>query len=86
MASIHDRVIKVIHDHMDFEAGKVVPTSAFVDDLGADSLDMVELLIAAEQEFDIEISDDEAERLVTVSDAIKLVERKNDRHSLSPAV
>ena len=68
---IFDKVKKIIIDHLGVEEDKIVETAAFVDDLGADSLDQVELVMAFEEEFGIEIPDDAAEKIDTVGPAVK---------------
>jgi acyl carrier protein len=67
--SIEDKVKKIIADKLSVDLEEVVPEASFVDDLGADSLDLVELIMSMEEEFDVEIPDEEAEKLVTVKDA-----------------
>ncbi len=74
MSDIEARVRKIVCEHLDVEEGKVTSTSSFTDDLGADSLDQVELVMAFEEEFSIEIPDDAAEKIVTVTDAVKFIE------------
>ena len=76
MSDISERVQKIVVEHLGVEAGKVVETASFVDDLGADSLDTVELVMAFEEEFGSEISDSEAEKILTVGDAVKFIEGK----------
>ena len=73
--SIEDKVKKVIAEKLSVDIEEVVPEASFVEDLGADSLDLVELIMSMEEEFDIEIPDDEAEKLVTVKDAIDFINR-----------
>jgi acyl carrier protein len=73
--SIEERIKKIICEQLEVNEKDVVPEASFVDDLGADSLDQVELIMAMEEEFDISISDEEAEKIVTVRDAIEYVER-----------
>ncbi|MFT5702869.1 MAG: acyl carrier protein [Rickettsiales bacterium] len=68
---IFDKVKKIIVDHLGVEAGKVIETASFIDDLGADSLDQVELVMAFEEEFGIEIPDEAAEHITTVGSAVK---------------
>ena len=71
--SIEEKVKKIVAEKLSIEPGEVVPEASFVDDLGADSLDQVELIMAMEEAFDIEISDEEAEKLQTVQDAVNYV-------------
>ena len=73
---VFDKVKKIIIDHLGVEEDKIVESAAFVDDLGADSLDTVELVMAFEEEFGSEISDSEAEKILTVGDAVKFIEGK----------
>jgi len=70
-----DRVKKIIVDQLGVEINKITENSSFVDDLGADSLDIVELIMAFEEEFDIEIPDEDAEKIKTVGDAIKYLNK-----------
>jgi len=70
---IFNKVKKIIVDHLGVEEGKVVETASFIDDLGADSLDQVELVMAFEEEFGIEIPDDAAEKITTVGSAVKYI-------------
>jgi len=70
MSDIEERVKRIICEQLDVEEKDVVPTASFVDDLGADSLDQVELIMAMEEEFDVSISDEDAEKISTVQDAI----------------
>jgi acyl carrier protein len=67
---------KIVAQQLDVDAGQVTMEARFIDDLGADSLDIVELVMTIEEEFDIEIPDEEAEKLATVGDAIAYVEKK----------
>ena len=69
-------VKKMVADHLGIEEAKVTEEANFIDDLGADSLDTVELVMAFEEEFGSEISDSEAEKILTVGDAIKFIESK----------
>lgn len=71
--SVAEKVKKIISEKLSVDLEEVVPEASFVDDLGADSLDLVELIMSMEEEFDIEISDEKAEQLVTVKDAIDYV-------------
>ena len=70
------KVKKMVADHLGVEEGKVTDEASFTDDLGADSLDTVELVMAFEEEFGTEISDSDAEKILTVGDAIKYIESK----------
>ena len=70
------RVKKIVADHLGIDDAKVTEEASFIDDLGADSLDTVELVMAFEEEFGSEISDSEAEKILTVGDAIKFIENK----------
>ena len=72
--SIEDRVKSIVVDHLGVEAGEVKPEASFIDDLGADSLDIVELVMAFEEEFGVEIPDDAAEKITTVGDAINYIQ------------
>jgi acyl carrier protein len=72
--SVEERVKKIIVEQLGANADEVAPESAFVDDLGADSLDTVELVMAFEEEFDIEIPDEDAEKIATVGDAIRYID------------
>jgi len=73
---ISDKVKKIVADHLGVDEDKVTDEASFIDDLGADSLDTVELVIAFEEEFGSEISDSEAEKILTVGDAIKFIQSK----------
>ncbi|MGN6488362.1 MAG: acyl carrier protein [Devosia sp.] len=70
MSDIADRVRKIVVDHLNVDAEKVVDKASFIDDLGADSLDQVELVMAFEEEFNVEIPDDAAESIQTFGDAV----------------
>ena len=74
---ISSKVKKMVVDHLGVDETKVTNESNFIDDLGADSLDTVELVMAFEEEFGSEISDTEAEKILTVGDAIKFIENKS---------
>ena len=74
MSDVADKIKKIIVDHLGVDSAKVTEEASFIDDLGADSLDTVELVMAFEEEFGAEISDSEAEKILTVGDAIKFVE------------
>jgi acyl carrier protein len=75
MSDVAERVKKIVVEHLGVEADKVVDNANFIDDLGADSLDTVELVMAFEEEFGVEIPDDAAETIVTVGDAVKFLEK-----------
>ena len=74
MSDIADRVKKIVVEHLGVEEAKVTDNASFIDDLGADSLDIVELVMAFEEEFGVEIPDDAAEKIATVKDAIDYIE------------
>ena len=74
--NVGTRVKKIVADHLAVEEVKVTDEASFIDDLGADSLDTVELVMAFEEEFGSEISDSEAEKILTVGDAVKFIEGK----------
>ena len=74
---ISSMVKKMVVDHLGVDESKVTNEANFIDDLGADSLDTVELVMAFEEEFGAEISDTEAEKILTVGDAIKFIENKS---------
>jgi acyl carrier protein len=74
MSEVREKVKKIIVDHLGVDAEKVTDEASFIDDLGADSLDTVELVMAFEEEFGSEISDSEAEKILTVGDAVKFIE------------
>jgi acyl carrier protein len=71
--SMEDKVRQIIAEKLGVELSEVVPEASFVDDLGADSLDLVELVMTMEEEFDVDISDEDAEKLLTVQDAVNFV-------------
>ena len=71
---VSSKVKKIVADHLGIEEAKVTEESSFIDDLGADSLDTVELVMAFEEEFEIEIPDDAAEKIQTIKDAIDFIE------------
>jgi acyl carrier protein len=75
MSTITERVKKIVTEHLGVEDGKVTPEASFIDDLGADSLDTVELVMAFEEEFGIEIPDDAAETIQTFGDAVGFIEK-----------
>ena len=71
--AVEDKIKEIIVEQLGVAAEEVVPEASFIDDLGADSLDIVELVMAMEEEFDIEIPDDDAEKIQTISDAISYI-------------
>ena len=75
MTDVEQRVKKLVLQHLGVEPDKVVDNANFIDDLGADSLDTVELVMAFEEEFGVEIPDDAAETIVTVGDAVRFLEK-----------
>ena len=75
MSDVLERVKKIVVDNLDVEADKVVESASFIDDLGADSLDLVELVMAFEEEFDIEIEDDVQENIRSVGDAVAEIKK-----------
>jgi acyl carrier protein len=75
MSDIADRVKKIVIEHLGVDGEKVIESASFIDDLGADSLDTVELVMAFEEEFGVEIPDDAAETILTVGDAINFLEK-----------
>ncbi|MBV9569895.1 MAG: acyl carrier protein [Alphaproteobacteria bacterium] len=75
MSDTAERVKKIVVEHLNVDADKVIEGASFIEDLGADSLDTVELVMAFEEEFGIEIPDDAAESIVTVGDAVKYIDK-----------
>jgi acyl carrier protein len=75
MASVEERVKQIIVEQLGVDEGEVTPNASFVDDLGADSLDTVELVMAFEEAFSIEIPDEDAEKITTVKDAIEYIDK-----------
>ncbi len=78
MSDVAERVKKIVVEHLGVEEGKVTEGASFIDDLGADSLDTVELVMAFEEEFSIEIPDDAAEKIQTVGDAVKFISEQSN--------
>jgi len=74
--AVQEKVKSIIAEQLGVKPEEVIPEASFIDDLGADSLDTVELVMALEEEFGIEIPDEEAEKITTVGDAIKYIEEK----------
>jgi len=79
MSETADRVKKIVVEHLGVDADKVTEEASFIDDLGADSLDIVELVMAFEEEFGVEIPDDAAEKITTVKDAIDYIDQNKGR-------
>lgn len=75
MSEVEDRVRKIVVEHLNVEADKVIEKASFIDDLGADSLDQVELVMAFEEEFSVEIPDDAAETIQTFGDAVSFLKK-----------
>ncbi|CAC5345005.1 MULTISPECIES: acyl carrier protein [Planktothrix] len=74
MSDTFDKVKKIVKEQLDVEEDKVVPNASFTDDLGADSLDIVELVMSLEEEFSIEIPDEDAEKILTVQEVVDYIE------------
>lgn len=72
--SVQDKLIDIIAEQLSVDKDKVVPAASFVDDLGADSLDLVELIMAMEEAFEVEIADEVAEKIITVQDAVNHIQ------------
>lgn len=81
MAATFDRVKHIVVEQLGVSADEVSPESSFVDDLGADSLDVVELVMALEEEFGVEIPDEDAEKIATVGEAVKYIETHMSEHA-----
>ncbi len=75
--STFDRVKKVVVEQLEVAEDEVTPQASFVDDLGADSLDVVELVMGLEEEFDVEIPDEDAEKITTVQEAVSYIDEKS---------
>jgi acyl carrier protein len=75
MANVEEKVKQIIVEQLGVDEAEVTPTASFVDDLGADSLDTVELVMAFEESFEIEIPDEDAEKITTVKDAVTYIEK-----------
>ncbi|RZB29941.1 MAG: acyl carrier protein [Desulfobacteraceae bacterium Eth-SRB1] len=73
--SVEDKVKKIIAEKLSVDLNEVVPEASFVDDLGADSLDLVELIMSMEEEFDIDIDDEDAEKMLSVKDAMDYIKK-----------
>ncbi len=81
MSDIEARVKKIVSEHLDVEEDSIASNASFIDDLGADSLDQVELVMAFEEEFGIEIPDEVAEKIVRVEDAVKYIEEQTQQNA-----
>ena len=81
MSSVEERVKSIIVEQLGVDADEVNPEASFVEDLGADSLDTVELIMAFEEEFGVEISDDEAEKIKKVKDAVEYIDKRAAKSS-----
>ena len=77
--AVEDKVKEIIVDQLGVDPGEVTENAHFIEDLGADSLDTVELVMAFEEEFDIEIPDEDAEKIITVGDAIKYIKNNSSK-------
>jgi acyl carrier protein len=75
MSAVEDKIRKIICEQLDVPEKDVVPEASFVDDLGADSLDQVELIMAMEEEFDVSIPDEDAEKIAKVQDAVDYIKK-----------
>ncbi|MGM0422648.1 MAG: acyl carrier protein [Pseudomonadota bacterium] len=75
MSDVQSRVSKIVVEHLGVDEGKVKPEASFIDDLGADSLDIVELVMAFEEEFGVEIPDDQVENITTIGQAVTFIEK-----------
>jgi acyl carrier protein len=76
MSEIADKIKRIVVEHLGVDESKVTPEASFIDDLGADSLDTVELVMAFEEEFNVEIPEDAAEKIATVKHAIDYIEKQ----------
>lgn len=74
--SVQDKVVEIVKEQLGLSSGEVSADASFIEDLGADSLDIVELIMAMEEEFEMEIPDEDAERIVKVQDAIDYIEKR----------
>jgi len=76
--SVEEKITKIICEQLEVDEKDVIPEASFVDDLGADSLDQVELIMAMEEDFGVSISDEEAEKITTVRDAIEYIKKNTE--------
>ena len=76
MSDVAERVKKIVLEHLGVDEAKIAENASFIDDLGADSLDTVELVMAFEEEFGCEIPDDAAEKIITIKDAVDLIKKQ----------
>ncbi len=81
MAGTFDRVKAIVVEQLGVAEAEVTPEASFVEDLGADSLDVVELVMALEEEFDVEIPDEDAEKIITVGEAVKYLDAHMTEHA-----
>jgi acyl carrier protein len=79
MSDIAERVKKIVVEHLNVDEAKVTDNASFIDDLGADSLDTVELVMALEEEFGVEIPDEDAEKITRVREAVDYIEKHGDK-------
>ncbi len=79
MSAVADKVKQIIVEQLGVDEGQVDPTASFVDDLGADSLDIVELVMKFEEDFELDIPDEDAENIKTVKDAVEYIEKKKGK-------
>lgn len=77
MSEVAEKITQIVVEHLGVDISKVTPEASFIDDLGADSLDTVELVMAFEEAFNVEIPEDAAEKIATVKDAIDYIEKQN---------
>jgi acyl carrier protein len=77
MSEVAEKIKQIVVEHLGVDEAKVTPEASFIDDLGADSLDTVELVMAFEEAFNVEIPEDAAEKIATVKDAIEYIEKQN---------
>lgn len=78
MSAVYDRMQAIIAEQLGVETDKITPDAEFIQDLNADSLDMVELVMSLEEEFGVEISDEEVEKIIKVSDAVEYIEENTN--------